>query len=218
MTAQSRQKRARIEHNFQPLTLKSVKNLLNHSKPSSEKDLQTLFLAYLDKLQSRLSREQVDTVKRFYTDSGVPRNENDCRDLIIGLLDESVRFDLKPEYVATSRTRADLGVNYHDMSVPVEIKGQWNRNLWYGLNVELESNYAKDYKSWEYGVYLVLWFGRSTCKGRYLKHQMRNRFFPAFENGPTTASELNFLLTEEITEGSRDSIRVFVLDLEIKSD
>ena len=218
MTAQSRQKRARIEHNFQPLTLKSVKNLLNHSKPSSEKDLQTLFLAYLDKLQSRLNREQVDTVKRFYTDSGVPRNENDCRDLIISLLDESVRFDLKPEYVATSRTRADLGVIFRDMSVPVEIKGQWNRNLWYGLNVELETNYVKDYKFWEYGVYLVLWFGRSTCKGRYLKHQMRNRFFPAFKNGPTTASELNFLLTEEITEGSRDSIRVFVLDLEIKSD
>ena len=217
LVSKSTQKRARIQHNFQPLTLSCVKNLLNDTKPSSPKDLQTLFLASLDKLQSKLVGDQVDTVKRFYTDSGVPRIENDCRDLIIGLLDGRDRFNLIPEYTAPNRTRSDIGVVYGDMSVQVEVKAQWNRNLWEGLNSQLTNAYTKEYKSGGYGVYLVLWFGRKTCKGRYLRHPTFNKFHPAFRKGPLTSSQLNFMLTEDILVGSRDKIRVYVLDMEIKN-
>ena len=217
LVSKSTQKRARIQHNFQPLKLASVKNLLNDTKPSSPKDLQTLFLASLDKLQSKLLGDQVDTVKRFYTDSGVPRIENDCRDLIIGLLDGHDEFKLIPEYAAPNRTRSDIGVVYGDMRVQVEVKAQWNRNLWEGLNSQLANAYTKEYKSRGYGVYLVLWFGRKTCEGRYLRHPTFNKFHPAFRKGPLTSSELNFMLTEEILLGSRDKIRVYVLDMEIKN-
>ena len=217
LVSKSMQKRARIQHNFQPLKLASFKNLLNDTKPSSPKDLQTLFLASLDKLQSRLVGDQVDTVKRFYTDSGVPRIENDCRDLIIGLLDGREGFNLIPEYTAPNRTRSDIGVVYGDMSVQVEVKAQWNRNLWDGLNSQLANAYTKEYKSQGYGVYLVLWFGRKTCEGRYLRHPTFNKFYPAFRKGPLTSSELNFMLTEEILVGSRDKLRVYVLDMEIKN-
>ena len=217
LVSKSTQKRARIQHNFQPLKLASVKNLLNDTKPSSPKDLQTLFLASLDKLQSKLLGDQVDTVKRFYTDSGVPRIENDCRDLIIGLLDGRDGFNLIPEYAAPNRTRSDIGVIYGDMTVQVEVKAQWNRNLWEGINSQLANAYTKEYKSRGYGVYLVLWFGRETCKGRYLRLPTFNKFYPAFKKGPLTSSELNFMLTEEILVGSRDKIRVYVLDMEIKN-
>ena len=214
MTAQSNQKRARIQHKFRPLSLKSLKILLEDREPRSPKDLQTMFLASLDELQRRLKGDQVNTVERFYTDSGIPRAETECRDLLISLLNKPYGLRLIPEFATPHNTRADIGVIFRELTVPVEVKPQWNRNLWNGLNAQLVRHYTEEFSSYGYGVYLVLWFGRKTCKGRYLKHPPSNQFFPAFEQGPTTPNELSFMLTNLIPEGSKDEIRVYVLDLE----
>lgn len=218
LVAQSKQKRARIEHNFQPPTLTSIKNLLDSNIPVSPKDLQALFLASLDTLQLRINGDQANTINLFYTDSGKPKVENECRDAIISLLDGRDSLNLIPEYVAPNDTRADIGVIHGDKCVTVEVKGQWNRNLWDGVTSQLKRNYTKDYRTRGFGVYLVLWFGRKTCEGRYLKHPIHNPFFPAFKNGPSSASELNFMLAQQIPEGSKDLIRIYVLDLERKND
>lgn len=213
-TAQSSQKRARIQHKFRPPSLKSLRILLEDGEPRSPKDLQTMFFASLDELQRRLKGDQVDTVKRFYTDSGIPRVETDCRDLVISLLNKNYGLRLIPEFETPHNTRADIGVIYDNLTVPVEVKPQWNGDLWNGLNAQLARHYTKEYSSCGYGVYLVLWFGRKTCKGRYLKHPPSNQFFPSFPQGPTTSNELTFMLTNLIPEGSKDLIRVYVLDLE----
>ena len=213
-TAQSNQKRARIQHKFRAPSLKSLKTLLEDGEPRSPKDLQTMFLASLDELQRRLRGDPVETVKRFYKDSGIPRVENDCRDLLVSLLDKHYDLRLIPEFVTPHNTRADIGVIFKEFTVPVEVKPQWNGDLWNGLKTQLARNYTKEYSSSGYGVYLVLWFGRKTCKGRYLKHPPSNQFFPTFLQGPTTPNELSFMLTNLIPEGSKDLIRVYVLDLE----
>ena len=42
-------------------------------------------------------------------------------------------------------------------------------------------------------------------------------FYPAFSNDNSPQIDLNFMLTARISEGSREEIQVYVLDLEIKN-
>ena len=50
-----------------------------------------------------------------------------------------------------------------------------------------------------------------------MKYTSDGPFYPAFSKDTSPQIDLNFLLTARFTEGSREEIQVYVLDLEIKN-
>ncbi len=214
--AQSLQNRARIQHCLPSISIGSLNQLLTDNSPYSPKDLQAVILATLDELQRQIYENQEDYAKPFYTSRGGPRSETECRKLLIKMIRKPYGIKFLKERTTPSGVLPSMSVNFNDYKVFIEIKPQWNRNLWDDVNSFPANNFTAGYKTQNFGVYLVLWFGRSTCKGRYLKHPLSISDLPVLKNGPSTPNELNFLLTEHITEGKRDNLRVYVLDLEIK--
>ena len=57
-------------------------------------------------------------------------------------------------------SRCDLLCTIGEMDLPIEIKGQWHKDLWNAACVQLEGNYSRNYRAEGRGVYLVLWFGK----------------------------------------------------------
>lgn len=46
-----------------------------------------------------------------------------------------------------------------EFSLPIEIKCDWNKDLWLGLHTQLIKRYSIEKNSHGYGIYVVLWFG-----------------------------------------------------------
>lgn len=131
---------------------------------------------------------------------------------------DSANYVSTLEHTASNHQDADIEVAYSECNVIERIKPQRNRDLWDGMNSIHRNNYTKELESRGLGVYIVLWFNRKTYKGRYHHHPPDNPYFPTFQDAPSTATDLNFLLLVLITESRRNEVRVFVLGLEINND
>ena len=103
------------------------------------------------------------------------------------------------------RKRADIALTRNAMKLPVEIKGQWERNVWDAVNDQLDVKYTVDWQADGRGVYIVLWFGNVPCKN-LPKH-------PDDLPRPKTAGELEGMLKDRLPEARRSSIDIFVIDL-----
>jgi hypothetical protein len=110
---------------------------------------------------------------------------------------------LLPEDQMPLGTRADIGVRYKDLLVPIEAKGQWHRDLWTAPQNQLDLNYSSDFRASRRGVYLVFWFG----------DQKVIQPSPDTDLLPSTPIQLKEMLEARIAPGRRDDLRVFVLDL-----
>ena len=88
--------------------------------------------------------------------------------------------------------------------LPIEVKHQYNRDLWTDWRTQLDRLYTRDAKAGGLGIYLVLWSGKS--KG-----------MPPFSNGiqerPKTAAELSSVLQSLIPGVDRRRLHVIVVDI-----
>ena len=101
--------------------------------------------------------------------------------------------------------RADIALTRNTMKLPVEIKGQWNRDVWNAVNDQLDARYTVDWQAEGRGVYIVLWFG--DVPGQNLtKH-------PDGLEPPESPGELRNMLVDRLTEIQCVRIDVFVIDL-----
>ena len=101
--------------------------------------------------------------------------------------------------------RADIALTRNAIKLPVEIKGQWERNVWNAVNDQLDAKYTVDWQADGRGVYIVLWFG--DIPGRNLpKH-------PDGLPRPETPGELERMLKDRLPEARRSSIDIFLIDL-----
>lgn len=205
--AQATQRRLRIEAHFEPPSLEQLFAAVKNAPPLTTADLQSVFLAALEAFQTVVHGDAANTREFFYTDEGKPRTENECRDRLIGLMKLPSGVVSLPEDQMPQNTRADLGIRYKDLVVPVEAKGQWNRGLWTSIHDQLDTLYTIDHRARGRGVYLVFWFGSEAPRGKALKRP------PSGAERPKTAVELRDMLTDKIAPGRRDEVKVFVLDL-----
>ena len=94
------------------------------------------------------------------------------------------------------------------MLLPIEVKGDWNKELWTASYEQLTKKYASDPQCHGKGIYLVLWLGAN--RGTAARKQHPN-------HSTHTAVELQAQLqqmTDQKIKGM--DIRVFVLDVSIK--
>ncbi|TWA68742.1 hypothetical protein FBZ85_1305 [Azospirillum brasilense] len=208
MAAELRQKRA--EEAFEPLPPVRLKELLTEGPPSNADDLKSLVLEELTLAQAKLIGDDLDQVRDFWGDDGVPYDENRCRDRLAVMIEpELTRYGVQrvTEADMPKSKRADLAFARGALQLPMEVKGQWHRKVWDAATGQLDTRYLIDWRSGERGIYCVLWFGDLPAKdGRRLKAP------PNGLNAPTTAEEMKAMLIDRIPEARRRFIDVVVLD------
>uniref|UniRef100_B0T9H5 Uncharacterized protein n=1 Tax=Caulobacter sp. (strain K31) TaxID=366602 RepID=B0T9H5_CAUSK len=199
---------AKLEAEFQPANLDQVFNVVRVLPPRTTSDLQAITLDVLDRYQARLRGDDVGRVKLFYGPDG-PLDENTCRDRLAMQLADQMPFGLElvPERQMPEGRRADLVVALGGLQLPIEAKGQWNRQLWTAADQQLDAFYGKDWRAQGFGIYLVFWFGAAMPRPRHLQAP------PAPMTPPATAKALKVALVEQIPEARRGAIEVVVLDV-----
>lgn len=208
MAAEQRQKRA--EEAFSALMPRALSALLDDGPPGNIEDLKALVLEEMDVAQRKLIGDDLDSVSDFWTDDGIPRNENRCRDRLAAMIGpELARYDVQriTEADMPQNKRADLAFAHGRKQLPIEIKGQWHTDVWDAATGQLDAQYLIDWRSEERGIYCALWFGDMPSGS--------NRRLKAHPDGlppPTTADDMRTMLTARIPEARRALIDVVVLD------
>lgn len=209
MAAEQRQKRA--EEDFSALAPDNLAALLADGPPGNIDDLKALVLDEMDVARRKLIGDDLDLVVDFWTDAGIPRDENRCRDRIAAILGpELAHYDIQriTEADMPMTKRADLAFARRTMQLPVEVKGQWHADVWDAAIGQLDVQYLIDWRSEQRGIYCVLWFGEIPS--------VSNRRLKAHPDGlaaPESAENMRTMLIARIPEARRALIDVIVFDL-----
>ena len=205
--ALANQRRLKMEAKFLPVSIQQLAALMNNSTPTTAAEVQALVLSSIDELQAKLRGSATDVIKHFYTDNGIPRTENECRDLLINFLRLPFGIQVSPEEAMPNNSRADCGFRLNDIVIPLEAKGQWHRKVWEAPKEQLGRQYLRLFQSEGRGLYLVFWFGRKAPPGKRLKRP------PNDLSSPKTPEEMKRILEDLVPKGLRDQIAMYVLDL-----
>jgi hypothetical protein len=209
IAAGQRQKRA--EEDFAPLPPRGLSQLLAEGPPSNIDDLKSLVLEDLAIAQKKLIGSDLDEIRDFWNDAGVPHDENRCRDRLAAMISpELTRYDVQRITEADMPTtkRADLAFARGQLQLPMEVKGQWHPDVWDAATGQLDVQYLTDWRSHQRGIYCVLWFGNLPSKsGRRLKAP------PKGLKRPKTVEEMRKMLIGRIPGARRAMIDAVVLDL-----
>jgi hypothetical protein len=208
MAAEQRQKR--VEKYFAPLTPRDLNERLTEGAPANVDDLKSLVIEELAVAQNKLIGDDLDQVRDFWNDAGVPYDENRCRDRLAAMISpELMRYDVQriAEADMPNTKRADLAFAHGQLQLPMEVKGQWDTKVWDAATDQLDAQYLIDWRSEQRGIYCVLWFGDLRAKtGRRLKRP------PGGLKTPKTPDEMREMLIARIPEERRPLIDVVVLD------
>ena len=201
------QRRARRDFEYSAPTIGEFRAVMSEALPENVDDMRAWFTDRLQEFRNRVRGSDTNMREAYWKDTSEPRNEEYCRDRLIehvsGPLPESIRFG--PEARMPGRKRADIAVTRNAIKLPVEIKGQWERNVWNAVNDQLDAKYTVDQQADGRGVYIVLWFGNIPHKN-----------LPKHPDGlprPKTPGELERILKDRLPEARRSSIDIFVIDL-----
>lgn len=204
------QRRTRLEANFKSPPLAAYKAILSDSgEPQNAADVQSIVLSELAFLQERLRGDALNLVNNFYDDTAKPRDENACRDQLLIALGPTLPFNIQtpPEVAMPQGNRSDGAFAFGDISVPLECKGQWHKDVWTAAATQLDRFYSIEHKAAKKGIYIVFWFGANAPAGKRLKLPPND--VPKPENAQDMQLALQTLLPIE----RRADIAIIVLDL-----
>lgn len=130
--------------------------------PNNCIDLKALVIQLLNEIQAKIKGNETDTYKVFYKtlgDTPTPQDENYCRDRLTDLLElmlTKYQFECVTERDMPNVKRADIVCQNSHLKLPIEIKGQWHKDLYISLNDQLGDYYLKknfNLKDREYTLY-----------------------------------------------------------------
>ncbi|MBB4225192.1 NACHT domain-containing protein [Variovorax guangxiensis] len=180
-----------------------------NGSPANHRDLAELLRDHLVHLAQRIQYHEANLLETFYRGSKegvVPKVENDCRDILLGLIEDRISqqgaaFD-KEAHTARDK-RADLRgslVRSTRMAIPIEVKKDNHPDVWTAWRDQLHARYTAHPQAGGIGIYLVLWFGvkttRAPCGGK-----------------PRTAEEMSRMLDALISSEFRQTTFGLVIDL-----
>jgi hypothetical protein len=203
------QRHARREINFRGIPLERLRDITEDKPPKTTDDLLAIIRYGLSRLKKQLHGNDTDSILKYWRDNGHPRDEDRCTDALIEDLERLLPhygIGRAPQADMPKSKIADVIFTIGDASLPVECKGQWNRELWTAWRDQLDLLYLRDWRSQGRGLYLVYWFGTDVDR------TYRITAPPDGAPRPTTPEELRILL-ESIATDRRGSVVVEVLDL-----
>ena len=200
------QNKNRAEQNKMDNTIEQVRSILLAGPPESASDLQALLVDTLDDAEKRIRGSDTQQLQVFW-DKDTPRYENYCRDRLVDVLRREVsgfNIDVSVEVASVQRRRVDIEAKIGNHIVPIEVKGQWHKDLWGAANTQLQ-DYTEKYGADGHGIYLVFWFGEMVTSERKLKKIID---MPT----PTTSTGLKEQLEQHYV-GLSSKTKIMVIDL-----
>lgn len=203
----SEQSKARVESRYVPPPLSGIEAVASDLAPVTAADLQAVMLEELSIVQAKVRSDDAESWRGFFDDDGVPYNEERCRDHLLGLMRQGAdEIQYSPEEHVGGDKEIDIACSVGSVRIPIEVKGQWNQQLWHGVDTQLDRLYASDWRAERRGIYLVLWFGDRQANKRLISP---GRGIAR----PQTPDELTRALTEGSIAARDGRTRIFVLDL-----
>ena len=200
------QMKGRRDRDYSAPTVGELRSAVTDGLPESIDQMRAFFADRIEDLQKRVRGTNTDMWEAYWVDNR-PRKEPFCRNRMIehisGQLPPSIRFE--PERHMPRQRRADIAAIRDTVGLPVEIKGQWHRDVWNAACNQLDANYARDWQAEGRGAYIVLWFG-NVARKRLTRH-------PEGLKRPETPEALRQMLVDRLPEERRFQIDVFVLDV-----
>lgn len=191
---------------YRPLTLEELLAIKYDKPPRTGADLLAFILEQLDVMQRRIKNDEVNSWNLFYMDDGkTPQSEECCRNRLIGMFEHTtadIRF--YPEKRVVDQKRVDIMCETWDITLPIEIKRAWNRQLWDAADQQLDDGYVSFHKGSGLGIYLVLWFGEQSRRP------------PRPADGsliPSTPEQLKAMLEERSEAVKSGRVTVVVMDM-----
>lgn len=219
----SRQAQARAEKAFSLPTPRQVALTLQNKTPANPADLMAVALDALHSLQQKLRNSDTNRLNRFWTVDAAGkrpqpphRPEPECRNAVADWLradlkDFDISVAIENQHGAQNQSDIVLRVQtaaHQEMLLPIEIKGDWNRDLWTAATEQLAKQYASELRCHHQGIYLVLWLG--SKRGTAAKPKSHPNY-PSHTPADLQASLQ--LKADQNTSGQ--NIRVLVLDISI---
>jgi hypothetical protein len=199
---------ARVESEYRPPSLSAIEAITCDLPPETATDLQAVLIEELSIVQAKVRSDDAESWRGFFDDKGVPHNEERCRDHLLGLLRQGaggIQYD--PETHVAGDKEVDIACSAGPLRIPIEIKGQWNPQLWHGADTQLDRLYATDWRAERRGIYLVLWFGEQSQSNKILVGPGRGR------TRPGSSAELQDALKAVSVAAQDGRTQIFVLDL-----
>ena len=202
------QLKGRRDHEYSAPTIGELRSAVTDRLPETIDQMRAYFADCIEELRRRIRGSNIDMWETYW-DGDQPKGENFCRNRMIeqisGRLPPSIRFE--PEMHMPRQKRADIAAIRNDVGLPVEIKGQWHREVWNAACDQLDANYAGDWRADGRGVYIVLWFGDAVRKDKRLRPH------PEGLKRPETPEAFRRMLVDRLPEERRFRIDVFVVDV-----
>ena len=198
--------RLRRDTEYRVPSFAEVKSTLSGGLPETIDDLKAVTLDAIETVQLYLRQGDTTAWKAFWS-GGTPCDENTCRDRLLDVMRGHIpkAISANPETRMPDAKRADVAMIYNGLGLPVEIKGQWHKEVWDAPSAQLIDLYTKDYRANGRGIYLVLWFG--PARGKNLINHPKGR--PT----PTTPKELSETLLDRLDPSERSRVDIVVLDV-----
>ena len=200
------QRKARRDREYDAPNVADLRAIMADDLPESIDDMRAYLTDQLDTLQERMHASSTDMWEAYWTGQG-PQGEDYCRNRLVdhlaGQIPDTIR--LVPEMRMPARRRADFVAVRNAIGLPVEIKGQWHREVWNAASDQLDAHYAHEWHAQGRGVYIVLWFGNVPGKP-----------LPAHPEGhdrPATPQALREMLIDRLPESRSTQIDIYVMDV-----
>lgn len=194
------------EKEFSFPKLEEVAQILANKAPTSPADLLALTLFHLDDIAENIRGSNANLFEKFWNQNHKrsPKDENSCRNVLLESLSDSLRplgINCEKEAACFNDKRADIRVSFSNIELPIEIKGEWNRDLWTAVTSQV-NQYTKSKKTGGVCIYLVLWFGGHLQK-------------PPKDGGkrPPSPIELEHRLSAMVPQENQGKIHVRVIDV-----
>jgi hypothetical protein len=198
----------RVEAAYNPPTINAIAAIANDYPPASVADLQAMMLEEMSVVQAKIASDDVESWRGFFGDSGVPYEEERCRDHLLILLRQGAEgVVLDPEAHVAGDKEVDITCAVGALRMPIEVKGQWHPDLWHAADTQLDRLYSSDWRADKRGIYLVLWFGGETPPNKELTSPGRG--VPR----PQSPVELCAALIARSRAAKEGRVQVVVLDV-----
>lgn len=212
-------RRSIADASYESPSLESIRSVLEDNAPKSTLELQSYVMEELLEVQSKIDSNDIDSINDFYARELLGGNitgwkaEEDWRDILIGILRQGASdIHYEPETHVAAEKRVDISCSVGNSRLPIEIKGQWNRELWKAADTQLDALYTRDNRAEGVGIYLIFWLGPNP-ENPNKKIQSPGRGI----DRPETPEEMKAMLIERSQAAKEGRVKVVVLNLERKN-
>jgi len=155
---------------YKHFRLKELKNFIENRGFLSERDFFRYVILKMDSLIEKIEANE-NNQKDFFWNSDRSKNENECRDAFVNLLNVGEEnFIIREEEIGNDRADFTIFSKIKDWKIRIECKKDKHRELFNAIRTQLIDKYL--FQKLNYGMYLVFYFGDRKKTISYIKDKI----------------------------------------------